>query len=58
MVILSSPSLINIKDGFRNQYLMPIVGEPSYTTIKKMERELAPNAKSQHNPNYLYGYLQ
>ena len=25
---------------------------------KKMERELVPNTKSQHNLNYLYGYLQ
>ena len=58
MAILSAPTLTNIKDGFPNQRLTPIVGEPSYATIKKMERELAPNAKSQRNPNSLYGYLQ
>ena len=58
MVIFSAPTLTNIKDGFPNQRLTPIVGEPSYTTIKKMERELVPNSKLQRNPNSLYGYLQ
>ena len=36
MAILSSPTLTNIKDGFPNQRLTPILGEPSYATIKKM----------------------
>ena len=58
MAILSAPTLTNNKDGFSNQWLTPIVGEPSYATIEKMERELAPNAKSHRNPNSLYGYLQ
>ena len=58
MEILSAPTLTNIKDGFPNQCLTPIVGEPSYATIKKMERELALNTKSQRNPKSLYGYLQ
>ena len=58
MEILSATTLTNIKDGFTNQHLTSIVGERSYATIKKMERELAPNAKSQRKPNSLYGYLQ
>ena len=40
MGILSAPTLTNIKDGFPNQHLTSIVGEPSYTTINKMKREL------------------